>query len=147
MENGSQIAKWFCHSIKLLINVISWCQCNWGRRSVWGKEIIARLLGRDQTNPRRSWWESNKEKHTGKYTLCGVSHVKERTIIVCVHVSFQTSLPFIFLNYRANILSTSASLSPLFSVDWCQKDDRRTEQPCMPGEGWCDQELLSLHQD
>lgn len=58
-------------------------------------------------------------------------NVRERTIIACVHDSFQTSLPFIFLNYRANILSTSASLATLFGVEWCHKDDGGTEQSCM----------------
>lgn len=33
-----------------------------------------------------------------KFSLLLYSHIKERTIMVCICVSFQTPLPFIFLN-------------------------------------------------
>lgn len=43
-------------------------------------------------------------------------------------VSFQTPLPFIFLNYQANILSSPASLATLLSVERCHRDDGGTAQ-------------------
>lgn len=54
---------------------------------------------------------------------------------MCTRVSFQTPLPFIYLNYWANILSISASLDTLLSVEWCQRDDGGTEQ-WSEGGGW-----------
>lgn len=49
-------------------------------------------------------------------------------MIVCLSVSFQTPLPFIFLNYQANILSPPASLVTLLSVEQRQRDDGGTAQ-------------------